>query len=154
MKLLDLVVPTLVATPGMRVEDVFAECVGKQVPGIPFRNASGKIVGKASMRHVLKVTCIPDFMVKHAGLLGDHLERLSVPAEKAQAMLALPVDPFILEDMAVINSEAPLFKALAVMEKHDTTYLFVIDGDHYHGTVSIMGIGRAVLQYGGSSQWS
>ena len=52
--------------------------------------------------------------------------------------------------MAVINSEAPLFKALAVMEKHDTTYLFVIDGDEYKGAISIMGIGRAMLEYGGA----
>lgn len=149
MKLLDLVVPTAVANPGMLVEDVFRECIARQVPGIPFRDAAGRLVGKASIRHVLKVNCIPDVMVKHAALLGDHLERLMVPAEKAHSMLALPIDPFILPDMAVINSEAPLFKALAVMEKHDTTYLFVVDEDHYHGTISIMGIGRAVLDYGG-----
>lgn len=149
MKLLDLIVPTMVAMPGMLVGDVFRECIAKEVPGIPFRDATGRITGKASIRHVLKVSCIPDVMVKHAALLGDHLERLMVPAEKAHSMLGLPIDPFVLPDMAVINSEAPLFKALAVMEKQDTTYLFVIDGDQYHGTVSIMGIGRAVLEYGG-----
>ena len=149
MKLLDLVVPTMVAAPGMLVEDVFRECIAKEVPGIPFRDATGQITGKASIRHVLKVSCIPDVMVKHAALLGDHLERLMVPADKAHSMLSLPIDPFVLPDMAVINSEAPLFKALAVMEKQDTIYLFVIDGDQYHGTVSIMGIGRAVLEYGG-----
>ena len=150
MKLLDLVVPTAVATPGIGVEAVFLECIAKQVPGIPFRDANGKIVGKASIRHVLKMSCIPDFMVKHAGLLGDHMERLVVPVEEAHKMLALPIDPFVLPDMAVINSEAPVFKALAVMEKHDTTYLFVIDGDEYHGTISIMGMGRAVLEYSGA----
>jgi CBS domain-containing protein len=87
-------------------------------------------------------------MVKHASLLGDRLDRLMVPAEKAHHMLALPIDLFVLPDVAVINSAAPVFKALAVMEKHDTTYLFVVDGDEYHGTVSIMGIGSAVLEYG------
>jgi CBS domain-containing protein len=65
-------------------------------------------------------------------------------------MLALPIDAFVLPDMAVINSEAPVFKALAMMEKHDTTYLFVTDGDDYHGTISIMGVGRAVLEYSGA----
>jgi hypothetical protein len=149
MKLLDLSVPTAVATGGMHVDAVFRECIAKKVPGIPFRDATGKIVGKASIRHVLKMNCIPDFMVKHAALLGDHLERLMVPAEKAHNMLALPIDAFVLPDVAMINSEAPIFKALAVMERHDTTYLFVIDGNEYHGTVSIMGIGEAVLAYGG-----
>ena len=149
MKLLDLIVPTAVASPGMLVGDVFRECVSRQVPGIPFRNANGKIIGKASIRHVLKINCIPAFMVKHAGLLGDRLERLMVPSDKAHHMLSLPIDPFVLPDMAVINSEAPVFKALAVMEKHDTTYLFVVDGDEYHGTISIKGMASAVLEYGG-----
>lgn len=152
MKLLDLVVPTAVATPGTLVETVFRECIDKQVPGIPYRDASGKIVGKASIRHVIKVTCIPDAMVKHAAILGDHLAGLAVPAEKARSMLALPIDPFVLPDMAVINSEAPLFKALAVMERYDTTYLFVIDEGVYHGTISIMGVGRAILDYRGDTR--
>ena len=147
MKLTDLFVPTAVATPGMAVSEVFRECVDKQVPGIPFRDSSGRIVGKASIRHVLKETCIPDFMVRHAGLLGDHIESLTIPAAKAQRLLQLTIDPFVLSDTAVINSEAPISKALAVMERHDTTYLFVIDDDRYFGVVSIMGIGKAVLQY-------
>jgi hypothetical protein len=30
------------------------------------------------------------------------------------------------------------------MEQHDTTYLFVIDGEHYHGCISLMGIAGAL----------
>ena len=150
MKLDDLIVPTAVATPGMRVEALFRECAAKQVPGIPFGEASGRIVGKASIRHVLKVTCIPDYMVKHAALLGNSLDSLTIPAEKARSILALDVDAFVLADMAVIGPTAPVAKALAVMERHDTTYLFVIDGDDYYGCISIMGIAEAVIRYAGA----
>jgi hypothetical protein len=150
VKLDDLIVPTAVATPGMKVEALFRECAAKQVPGLPFREASGRIVGKASIRHVLKMNCIPDYMVKHAALLGNTLTSLTIPAEKARFLLALDVDPFVLADAAVIGPGAPVAKALAVMERHDTTYLFVIEGDDYYGCISIMGIAEALIRYAGT----
>jgi hypothetical protein len=149
LKLDDLIVPTAVATPGMKVEALFCECAEKQVPGIPFRDASGRITGKASIRHVLKLTCIPDYMVKHAALLGNTLSSLTLPAEKVRHLLQLDVDPFVLPDMAIVGREAAVAKALAVMERHDTTYLFVIDDDQYHGCVSIMGIAGGIVRVAG-----
>ena len=145
MLLTDLIVPTAVATPGMRVAEVFRECIAKQVPGIPFRDASGRLAGKASIRHVLKLNCIPDFMVTHADILGDQIDELTIPVEKARAVIDLAIDDFIIPDPAVIGPRSPVAKALAIMERHDTTYLFVIDGDRYLGTVSIMGIAAAAL---------
>ncbi|MCF7982799.1 MAG: CBS domain-containing protein [Thiohalocapsa sp.] len=147
MDLQDLIVPTAVATPDMTVAELFRECAAKQVPGIPFRDACGRITGKASIRHVLKMTCIPDYMVKHAALLGDTLTSLTIPAEQARYVLSLEVAPFVLDDLAVISRGATVAKALAVMERHDTTYLFVIDGNHYHGCISIMGIGESLIRY-------
>lgn len=146
MNLDDLIVPTAVATPGMPVAELFRECADKQVPGIPFRDASGRIVGKASVRHVLKLHCVPDYLIKHAGVLGNTLAGLTIIEDKARAMLAESVDAFVLPDMAVIGRDAPVAKTLAVMEQHDTTYLFVIDGDDYHGCISIMGIAGAIAR--------
>lgn len=147
MDLLQLAVPTATATPGMSVLTLFQACVEANVPGLPFRDASGRIVGKASMRHILKETCIPQFMVRHARLLGDNLEPLRVPDEKALRMLELRVDEFVLPDMAVVTPASPMAKAIAVMENHNTTYLFLIDADgNYHGTVSIMGLAKSLLE--------
>jgi hypothetical protein len=146
VKLDDLIVPTAVATPGMLVADLFRECAARQVPGIPFRNAAGHIAGKASVRHVLKRRCVPDFLVKNAGVLGDTLAGFTIVEDLARAMLEEPVDRLVLPDMAVVRRDAPMAKALAVMERHDTTYLFVIDGDVYHGCVSIMGIAGAIAR--------
>lgn len=143
----EVIVPTAVATPGMSIAELFRECIDKQVPGIPFRDEFGRLTGKASLRHVLKITCIPDYMVQHAALLGDGLESLSVTSAKARELLALKVDDFVLPDMARVGSKASVAKALAVMERCNTTYLFVADGDDYAGCVSIMGIGAEILAH-------
>jgi len=146
MNLTQFAVPTAVAVPGMTVRELFTECVQANVAGLPFRAASGEFVGKASIRHVLGEVCIPQAMIEHAGLLGDSIEGLQFPEVKEQWLLDLTIDDFILSDAATITPASPLAKALAVMESHDTTYLFVIDAEHnYHGTVSIVSLARRLL---------
>lgn len=147
MEITSLIIPTAVASPGMSVAEVFRECVRADVPGIPFRDATGRITGKASIRHVLKEKCIPDFMVKHSHLLGDDLGRLHIQQEHAREVLDLPIDPFVLPHMAVANPTNPLAKVLAVMEDVNTTYLFVIEDGEYLGIVTVMGIARAILSH-------
>jgi CBS domain-containing protein len=145
MEISNLIIPTGVARPGMTVARVFQECVGADVPGIPFQDADGRITGKASLRHVLKVNCIPDFMVRHSHLLGNELGYLHIQEAHAKDVLTLPIDSFILQEMAVASSSTPVAKALAIMEDLDTTYLFIIDDGVYRGIISVMGIGRALL---------
>jgi CBS domain-containing protein len=145
MELNNLIIPTGIARPGMTVGEVFHECVQADVPGIPFQGVDGRIIGKASIRNVLKETCIPNFMVKHAHLLGDELRHLSITDDYIKEFLAYQIDPFILPTVDVINSATSISKALAVMERADSTYLFVIDNEQYRGVVSIMGYARAML---------
>jgi len=148
IELANLVSPTRVARPGMLVAEVLRACVDANVPGIPFQDASGVFTGKASIRHILKVNCIPDFMVQHAHLLGGDIGHLAIPAEHVAQVLELTIDPFVIPQMAVAESSTVLAKALALMEVADTTYLFVIDDGEYKGAVSIMAIGRALLERG------
>jgi len=148
IELANLVCLTRVAQPGMTVAEALQACVDANVPGIPFQDESGAFTGKASIRHILKVNCIPDFMVQNAHLLGDDIGHLAIPAEHVAQVLELTIDPFIIPRMAVADSSTPLAKALALMEEADTTYLFVIDAGKYRGAVSIMAIGRALLEHG------
>jgi len=145
MELTNLIIPTATARPGMSVEEVFRECVRVDVPGIPFQEKDGTITGKASIRYVLKETFIPDFMVKHAHLLGDEIRHLDIKENQLSEILSLDIDSFVLEKMAVVNSSTPIAKALATMEGLDTTYLFVIDDGVYKGIVSTMAIARTML---------
>ena len=147
MNLMRFAVPTAVAEPGMTVRELFEACVAADVPGIPFRAANGEIAGKASIRHVLKEVCIPQFMVDNADLLGDRLEALRFPLIREEWLLNLEIDPFILPDVPRITPASPVAKALAVMESRDTTYLFLIDAEHnYHGTVTIVHIASRLLE--------
>jgi CBS domain-containing protein len=149
MSLRDLAIPTALAEPGMLVSDLFRECIRVQMPGIPFRDASGHISGKVSIRHILKMTCLPDYLIRHSHMLGDSIEHLRLPEIHGPEILALTIDDFILPTLPHVNSSAPVTKALAIMEQEDTTYIFVLDGDEYHGAVSIMSLAHCLLTKAG-----
>ena len=146
MSLTEFAVPTEIAYPGMTVRELFKACVTADVPGLPFRAANGEFAGKASIRYVLREVYIPHAMIEHANLLGDTIRGLQSPMVSEPAMFDMPIDNFILSDAATITPASPLAKALAVMEKHDTTYAFIIDEKHqYHGTLSIVSLERRLL---------
>ncbi len=146
MSLTEFAVPTAVAFPGMTVRELFTACVKADVAGLPFRAPNGEFVGKASVRHVLGKICLPEAMIEHARLLGDNIEALRFPLVREQELLDQTIDDYILSDFAQITPAAPLAKALAIMESHDTTYCFVIDEQHnYHGTLSIVSLARRLL---------
>jgi CBS domain-containing protein len=147
MSLTQFAVPTAVAVPGMTVRELFTECVRADVAGLPFRAASGDFTGKASIRHVLREVCIPQAMIDHARLLGDDIEALRFPRIRKQWLLEQTIDDFILRDLPTVTPASPLAKALAIMESHGTTYLFVIDADiKYYGTLSIVSLARRLLK--------
>jgi hypothetical protein len=149
MSLRDLAIPTALAEPGMLVSDLFRECIRVQMPGIPFRDATGRICGKASIRHILKMTCMPDYLIKYANMLGDDIEHLRLPEIHGPEILSRTIDDFILPSLPKINSSASVSKTLAVMEQENTTYIFVIDGEEYHGAISIMSLAHCLLTKSG-----
>lgn len=146
MQLLDIIIPTGTAHAGMKVAEVFAECVARNVPGIPFVNDAGRVVGRVSIRHTLKMTCIPEYMVKGAHLLGDAIDPLTIKDDEIRYLLDLPVDGFVLEDIAHLSARSPIVKALSMMEHFNSGYIFLCDNDQYRGIVTRMGIARLLLQ--------
>lgn len=53
------------------------------------------------------------------------------------------------EELALsLGSDAPLIKALALMEQNDTSYLFVVDSGEYQGAVTIQSLARMFAQLG------
>lgn len=84
----------------MLVSDLFRECVRAQMSGIPFRYASGR---GASIRHIPKMTCLPDYLIKHSHILGDGIQHVRLPE-----ILGQTIDAFILPDLPWANSGAPV----------------------------------------------
>ncbi|MBT4837896.1 MAG: CBS domain-containing protein [Methylococcales bacterium] len=146
MNLKNILIPSGVARPGMLIKDAFSLCVKHNVPGLPYIDAQGKLAGRVSIRHIFKVNCIPDFMVDHAHLLGDSLGCINISKEHALTVTDLPVDNFVINNVVTITPASPVVKALAVMEKSDVTYIFVMENEQFLGTVTIMGVAKLMLE--------
>lgn len=145
MHLLDVIIETGTATAGMKIREVFTECAERNVPGLPYVDYRGKVVGRISIRHTLKMTCVPEYMVKGAHMLGDAIDHVSLKDEEIESVLDLTVDEFVLEDVTHLSPRTPIVKALSVMEYHNTGYVFLCDDNHYRGIVTRMGIARVML---------
>ena len=146
MKLLDIVIPTTVAKAGMTMGEVFEECVKRNVPGIPFCDEKGRVTGRISIRHAFKLSAAPGYLVKAAHLLGDDIWHLSTSKMEVKSLLDMPVESFILENFANVSAASPVVKALSIMEKYNTGYVFLIDEGEYEGVVTRMGIARLMLE--------
>ena len=147
MKLMDVVIPTGVLQSGMSIGDAFCECVTHNVAGLPFCDSEGRITGRFSLRHTFRQHCIPHDMIHHAHLLGDAIGCESVPEVVSGEMLALSIDDYIIANVATITSTSPVVKALSIMEKFNSSYVFLLDEGEYIGVITRMRIARLMLNY-------
>ncbi len=146
MVLDEILIPTLMARPGMKVGDAFRECVEKHVPGIPYCNDAGEITGRISIRHVFREVCVPSDVVSGAHLLGDELTHLDLPDIEKCRILDEPVERFLLTKTPFLTSNSPVVKAIALMEKFNSTYAFVVD-EQYRGVITQLGIATLLLNH-------
>ena len=79
-------------------------------------------------------------------MLNPNMSCVDHAEDKARQMLCCPIEPYVQGQHETIPSDAPLIKALALMEKHDTSYIFVVDDKVYRGTVTIQGIAASMSQ--------
>jgi CBS domain-containing protein len=146
MSLDPILIVTRVATPGMLVNEVFAECIRANIPGIPFCDAQGRITGRVTLKNILKKSCLPEYMVELARVLGDQLSCMEDMEGKAKQLMHNPIDPYVLEPHVSLSSDSPPVKALALMEQHDTSYIFVVDEGQYKGVITIQGLARMLTR--------
>ena len=140
--------PTETIRPGMVVRDLFLECGRAQVQSLPFMDAEGSLAGRITLKNVLRVSCLPEYMVEMAALLGPQMSCVENAEAKAREILCNPVEPYVQRMPKTIASSAPLIKALAFMEKNDTSYIFVVDDGEYKGIITIQGIAAAMSEFG------
>jgi len=149
MKLKQIFIPTKVASHDTTVRQVFAECARANLPALPFCTKSGRIIGRVTLKNILKITCLPDYMVESARILGEEMSCMEDIETKAAQLLDVPVDAYMQEQPALsLSSEAPVIKALAMMEQNDTSYLFVVDDGQYQGAVTIQRLARELTRLG------
>lgn len=146
MKLLKGIVETPVARPGMLIGEALRICVDKGVPGLPFVGDDGAIRGRFSVRNTFLLSTIPADMIKGAHLIGHEALHLELPAVHYIELFRQTIDHTILTDIACLGSGAQITKAMALMEKFNSSYLFVVDDGEYRGVVTRLGLTRVLLE--------
>jgi CBS domain-containing protein len=146
MKLKQILIPTKVANSGMTVREVFAECCKAHIPALPFCTKSGRIAGRVTLKNIMKLSCLPDYIIESARFLGEEMSCMEDIEARAKQLLCVPVDPYVQEPALFLGSDAPAIKALAMMEQNDTSYLFVVDKGQYQGAVTIQSLAKMLIQ--------
>jgi CBS domain-containing protein len=148
MKLKQILTITKVASPGMTVRELFEECGKANIPALPFCTKSGRIRGRVTLKNILKVSCLPEYMIESARILGEEMFCMEDVEAKAKLLLDTPVDDYVQDPALTLSSEAPIIKALALMEQNDTSYLFVVDDGQYRGAVTIQCLAKVLNELG------
>ncbi len=128
-----------VATAGMPIIEAVQHCLNAGLPGIPFCDAQGKVTGKISLKHLLVSTCVPKDISNYAHLISDNAVSMSTgnALEKLTPLMQAPVEDFVLTDFVYAASDTPLYKALALMDKYNTGYFFVLKEGRYMGSLTM-----------------
>lgn len=147
MNVKQVLTPTKVARSGMTVRQVFEECSRANTPSLPFCDGNGRIIGRVTLKNILKHACLPDFLVEMAMVLGEQLSHMQDMRSETTHLLDGSVDAYVQGPHISLTSDSPAIKALARMERGDTSYIFVVDEGHYLGVVTIQGLASTLAGY-------
>lgn len=136
----ELLIVTRVARPGMQVRDVFRECLAAHVQALPYCDGSGRMTGRVTLKHIVNTEIVPAHVAALSHVVDDRHPTFERMERRVPAILDHRIEGYVQEPHPSIGSEAQLMKALAMMEHHDTSYLFVVDAGVYRGTLTIQGI--------------
>lgn len=133
----NVMIRTGVATAGMTVREVFAECSRANTPGLPFCDANGTVIGRVTLKNILKKSCLPDYLVEMARVLGEQVSGVQDMEARVKDVLGNPIDAYVQAAHLSLSSGSSVVKALAMMEQSDTSYIYVVDDGRYQGVITI-----------------
>jgi predicted transcriptional regulator len=118
------------------------------VPGLPYVDEHDHIIGRISIRDVYKCIAVPDNILRIADAMGDgdQMGNLDMPEMKALEVMATPVENYLLEKIPTVSPSSTVVKALALMEVHNSSYIFLIEDGQYKGVVTRMIIAKRMLE--------
>lgn len=136
----EILIRTKTARTGMLVREVFEECLKAHLQSLPFCDEEDKVVGRVTLKYIINHSIVPEYMAELAHVLGHEMSAFDNMEARLKQVFDAPVDAYVQEPHVAIETSTPLMKALAIMEHHDTSYLFVVDEGRYGGTVTIPSI--------------
>ena len=147
MNVEQVLIPTKVAKAGMTVREFFKECSDANTPGLPFCDDSGLITGRVTVKNILKRSCLPEYLVEMARILGEQISNVQDMEAVAKQLLKEPAELYVQAPHISLTSKSSAIKALAMMEHGDTSYIFVVDGGQYKGVVTIHCLADKLAHY-------
>ncbi len=147
MNVAQVLIPTKVAKAGMSVREFFKECSEANTPGLPFCDDSGRIIGRVTIKNILKRSCLPEYLVVMARVLGEQISNVQDMEAVAKQLLKDPVELYTQAPHISLTSASSAIKALAMMEHSDTSYIFVVDEGQYKGAVTIHCLADKLAHY-------
>lgn len=142
----DILIRTKVANADMRVRDIFEQCLQARVQSLPYSDETGAITGRITLKNIINRSIVPAYLAELAPVISTRLSSFDELEARMLQVFEEPVAPYVQEPHASVYSDTELMKALAIMEHHDTSYLFVIDGADYKGTLTIQGIAAWMMR--------
>jgi CBS domain-containing protein len=130
----------------MTLRNFFEEAVRCNVPGLPYVNEGGEIVGRLSIRDIYKHMAVPDNLLLVVDSLGDETDKLDLQEMDVFKEMARPVETYLLETIPSVSPRSSVVKALALMELHNSSYIFLIENGVYSGVVTRMLIAKRMLE--------
>jgi CBS domain-containing protein len=103
------------------------------------------MAGRISVRDVYKRIAVPDNILGLADAMGDKTDRLDLSERRVLRAFARPVERYLLDKIANVSPQSSMVKALAIMEAHNTHYIFLIENGEYKGVVTRMVIANRML---------
>jgi len=139
---------------GETIKDMFKYCIEANVPALPYRDQEGLIQGFTSLKRVMGKDCLPNYLVELAGILHNDMNCTSQALEKINTLFTKPVQEYVENPFHFIASDTILIRAVALMEQHDTSFLFVadcsddIEKSHcdYKGIITRLSVAKKMLQ--------
>jgi predicted transcriptional regulator len=133
---------------GMTLRDFFQETVRCKVPGLPFVDVQDQIIGRISLRDVYKTIAVPDNILRIADAMsdGEQMNKLGLQEIKILELMDTPVENYLLEKIPSVSPSSAVVKALALMEVHNSSYIFLIENGKYEGVVTRMIIAERMLE--------
>ncbi len=146
MKLKKILIPTTFAREGMKVREIFKICVEAGVPALPYLNSKGERRGFVSLAGIMHHGCLPNYMVELAMVLGDQLSCVQDASTKVRELMDDSIETYVDKPLHSITSETPIIKAMAILEKFHSSFLFVFDGEEYRGVITAQGIAQRMIE--------
>ena len=141
-----MAIETGVMHQGKTLRDFFEEAVRCNVPGLPYVSRDGRIVARVSVRDVYKRLVVPDHLIGLADVIGDQTDMLDLVEMHVTETLTAPVEPYLLGNITAVAPRTSIVKALALMEMHNSSYVFLVEDGEYKGVVTRMVIADRMLR--------